>query len=192
MKRLIILIFFILIFAFSIGVGYFYLNSRVDQKNNSINKKSDDNSKVDNNEIYTGANLDEKILQNAQIKESIFYKKCGHEVITQKNVSNEMVNLTEQELEKKIDKNTIIKDFSAQEINLYKEIDGMCSEHYIIGEENGMINIYKRNEDGEEELYDVTNIYLDYLPEDMKKKLKERIEVVGNEELNAVLENLVS
>ena len=45
------------------------------------------------------------------------------------------------------------------------------------------------NEDGEEELYEATNIYLEYLPEKDKKELENKIEVIGRENLNALLEN---
>ena len=47
----------------------------------------------------------------------------------------------------------------------------MCPEHYKIGVADGVINIYRKDEDGEEELYEMTNISLEYLPEEEKMRL---------------------
>ena len=101
------------------------------------------------------------------------------------------MNFSKEELEDILDDEDI-EEFSTNEIILYKKEDKMCPEHYIIGEANGLINIYKLNQNGEAELYEVTNIYLEYLPEEEKEKLKETVEVMGREELNSVLENLAS
>ena len=68
----------------------------------------------------------------------------------------------------------------------------MCPEHYKIGVAEGVINIYRKDEDGEEELYEMTNISLEYLPEEEKIKLENGIEIIGEEELNSVLEILES
>ena len=68
----------------------------------------------------------------------------------------------------------------------------MCPEHYRIGVAEGVVNIYRRNENGEEELYEMTNISLEYLPEEEQAKLGSGIEIIGEEELNSVLENLES
>ena len=45
------------------------------------------------------------------------------------------------------------------------------------------------NEEGEEELYETTNIYLEYLPEEDQQEIEKKIEVIGRENLNALLEN---
>ena len=173
------------------GIGYFYLNTRTDQKKES---KAADIILINNieNEIaQTEAEVEEKISPNCKIIERTFYKKCGHEIEENWIVKKSWVNLSEDELEDILEDEEIEK-FSSNEIILYKKEDKICPEHYIIGEANGLINIYKLNEDGEAELYEVTNIYLEYLPEEEKQKLKETVEVKGREELNSVLENLAS
>ena len=68
----------------------------------------------------------------------------------------------------------------------------MCPEHYKIGVAEGVVNIYRKNEDGDEELYEMTNISLEYLHEEEQAKLGSGIEIIGEEELNSVLENLES
>ena len=191
MKRLVIFIMMVLIFVASIGVGYFYLNTRDDQKKESKLEENILNISNEAETVSTETEVEEKISPKAQVIERILYKKCGHEITNKTTVNRLWVNLTCDELENILEDEEI-EEFSESEIVLYKEEDGMCSEHYIIGESEGLINIYRLNEDGEAELYEITNIYLDYLPEDEKKNLQRTLEVVGKEELNAVLENLTS
>ena len=182
----------VLIFLASVGIGYFYLNTRTDQKKES---KADDNiiwkNNIENEIAETEAEVVEKISPNCKIIERTFYKKCGHEIEENWIVNKSWVNFSKEELEDILDDEDI-EEFSTNEIILYKKEDKMCPEHYIIGEANGLINIYKLNQNGEAELYEVTNIYLEYLPEEEKEKLKETVEVMGREELNSVLENLAS
>lgn len=192
MKRLTILIIMVLIFAASIGVGYFYLNTRDDQKNdgkameNTVLKNN-----IENESIYTESKDEEIISPNANVTEMVFYKDCGHTIVEHWRVNSSWVNYTRKELENVLNDEEI-KEFSEMELVLYKEKNGICPEHFIIGESDGFINIYRINKDGETELYEVTNIYLEYLPDEEKAKLKQKIEVIGKEELNAILENLES
>ena len=114
-----------------------------------------------------------------------------HEIAETTRVSKDIVNLDEKEFENKY-KDYQLEDFSDKQISVYKEVDKMCPEHYKIGSAEGIINIYVKNENGEDELYEVTNIALEYLPEEEKEKLRNGIDVVGEEELNSILENLES
>ena len=190
-KRLVIFIILLLIFLASVGIGYFYLNTRDDQKNdNSTDENVIDNNVVENEYISTEVQ-EEKVSPNAEITKIMLYKECGHEMVETEKADEEIINMTEEELKEKY-KDYEIESFSNLNIVLYKEIDGICHEHYVLGEADGIVNIYKRNQNGETELYEVTNIFLDYLPEEMQQQLKEQFEVIGKEELNAVLENFES
>ena len=70
--------------------------------------------------------------------------------------------------------------------------NGFCDEHYYIGENDGSICIYKLNKEGEEELYESTNILIEYLPEEEKKEIESKKEIIGKEELYSILENFES
>lgn len=196
MKRWIIFIIMLFIFLSSIGIGYFYLNSRIDQKKERT--ATDEyiykgNSEIKNDTINTKTDIEEKISPNAHITKTVFYKKCGHEIVTKEIVQEKYINMTIDEFKDEISKDSYdLENFSNLEISVYKEDNGICPEHYIIGEEDGIINIYKIDEDGETRLYDITNIYLDYLPENEREKIKNKIEFVGREELNLFLENMES
>jgi len=181
----------LLIFLASCGIGYFYLNTRDDQKKES---KADENILVENNvkeEYVSTETSEEKISPNTKITKEIFYSKCGHEIIEIQNADTEMVNLTKEEFEKKY-KDYQIEEFSSKQINLYTQVAGICPEHYLVRESEGIINIYKINEKGETELYETTNVSLEYLPVEEQEKIKSGIEAIGQENLNQILENLES
>lgn len=168
--------------------GYFYLNTRNDQKKTS---KEDENIIKNNtieDEYVTTEAKKEKISPNAEIVETIHYEKCGHSITNKEEVPREVVNLSEDDFKEKFN-DWKIDFFSEKEISISKEVENICPQHYIVGVDDGIINIYKMNEDGEEELYEATNIYLEYLPEKDKKELENKIEVIGRENLNALLEN---
>lgn len=192
MKKLIIFIIMLLIFLASFGIGYFYLNTRADQRNDS---KVDEGVTVIKNDVenetISTETTEEKISPNAELTEVVLYKKCGHEIAKSNKVPRDIVNLDEKEFEEKY-KEYKIEEFSDKQVSIYNEVDKMCPEHYKIGVAEGVINIYRKDEDGEEELYEMTNISLEYLPEEEKIKLENGIEIIGEEELNSVLENLES
>ena len=192
MKKLIIFIIMLLIFLASCGIGYFYLNTRTDQRNDS---KADEGVTVIKNDVenetISTETTEEKISPNAELTEVVLYKKCGHEIAKSSKVPRDIVNLDEKEFEEKY-KEYKIEEFSDKQVSIYNEVDKMCPEHYKIGVAEGVINIYRKDEDGEEELYEMTNISLEYLPEEEKIKLENGIEIIGEEELNSVLENLES
>ena len=141
MKKLVIFIMMLLIFLASCGIGYFYLNTRDDQKKES---KADENILVENNvkeEYVSTETSEEKISPNTEITKEIFYSKCGHEIIEIQNADTEMVNLTKEEFEKKY-KDYQIEEFSSKQINLYTQVAGICPEHYLVGESEGNITSY--------------------------------------------------
>ena len=187
-KRSIMLILFVLVFLASIGVGYFYLHTRNDQKKSAKVEENITNPKTITNEYITTDQSEEKVSPNANLVATIYYGKCGHSKIDIEEVPREVVNLSEDEFKERFD-DWKVDFFSEKQISISKEVANICPDHYIVGSADGIVNIYKMNEEGEEELYETTNIYLEYLPEEDQQKIKKKIEVIGRENLNALLEN---
>lgn len=188
MKRIWILVMLVILFLASMGVGYFYLNTRDDQKKES---KVDENlveNKTITNEYIQAENREQKVSPNASIKTTIKYNQCGHTKTQEEKATKEIVNLNEDELKSHFE-DWKVEYFSDKEISLSKQVDETCDEHYIVGESEGIINIYKLNKNGEEELYETTSIYLEYLPEKDQEQIKNKIEVIGMRNLNELLEN---
>ena len=169
-KRSIMLILFVLVFLASIGVGYFYLHTRNDQKKSAKVEENITNPKTITNEYITTDQSEEKVSPNANLVATIYYGKCGHSKIDIEEVPREVVNLSEDEFKERFD-DWKVDFFSEKQISISKEVANICPE------------------EGEEELYETTNIYLEYLPEEDQQEIEKKIEVIGRENLNALLEN---
>lgn len=138
--------------------------------------------------IETNSKNGEKISPNAIIIFNKYYKKCGHLIKTRENVSEEMVNINEEEFQE-LYSDWEIKQFNKDEIILYKEFEGECGEHYLLKENNGFISIYRIESNGDIVLIEETEISTQYLPQVDLDKLKEGITLTGKEELNSYIED---
>ena len=83
-----------------------------------------------------------------------------------------------------------IKEFSKEKIVLYRLAQGLCNEHFVINDEDGVVVVYRLDEDYNKSLYEKTNIYTEYLPSEDIARLKEGIFVYTLLDLNTELENL--
>ena len=125
-----------------------------------------------------------------------YYKKCGHTVINVDKVDNNIINMQKNQLENYLKENyTNIRlvSFSVEKIVLYEEKDCLCMNHYVIGESQGKIAIYKIDENGERVLDRIFNdAPVSMLKEVDQEKIKEGIVVDSEDELSNVLENFIS
>lgn len=139
------------------------------------------------NEI-TVSSAEEKVSPNADLVIKKYYKKCDHTTKEYVELPKEMINLTQEELEKQY-KEFEVESFSSNEVVLIKEEEGYCNEHYLVRTENGRLVIYQINEAGDQKLYERTEISTEYLPQVDMSELEQGIKVYGKEELNSLLEN---
>lgn len=82
-----------------------------------------------------------------------------------------------------------VEKFSKDQIELYQEVNQTCPQHFKLIDENGVIVIYQANEKGSYHLVDETEINTKYLSEEDQAKLKEGIQIVGEEKMNSILED---
>lgn len=129
-----------------------------------------------------------RISPNAEVITYKHYKGCDHDKKEIEDVPKEVVNMDEEEV-KKYYSNEEVKDITEYKIELYKEYEGVCNEHYIIKEKDGHVAIFTKSENNLEELFEETEIECRYLPETDRINLKNGINVVGREELNKVIED---
>ena len=182
-------IFIIVILASIFSVLFLY--SKNSKDNTDYTKELANNSEenyVDNLELVLTSYSGFKISPNAQIIYETNYTKCNHTEVKEEIVSEELVNLNEEELQEKY-QNYTIKQFGTERVILYNEINGYCNNHYIIKEKDGYIGVFKLKNDGDEELIRLTNISVQYLPETDLNNLKGGMEVYGKDTLNKVLED---
>jgi len=187
LKRLIIFLIMLLIFLASIGIGYFYLNTRDDQKNASKSEDLIAENNIENQTIST-ENQEEKISPNCRLTLKRYYTECQHTINEYIDISQSLVNATKKDLEKEYS-NWEVKEYSSTEIVLYREFDSDCGQHFILKNDNGKITVYRINENNEEIEYQKTEISIDYLTETDKVQIQNGIRVNGIEELNQLIED---
>ena len=131
---------------------------------------------------------EEKVSPNCKITLKKVYNKCGHVKDEQVELPQELVNMSKEEVEEEYSDWTL-EAFSENEIVLSKEFEEDCGEHYVLREEDGIIVIYKINEDGEEVFFDETEISTQYLTQTDLIEIQKGLRVNGLEELNKILED---
>lgn len=128
------------------------------------------------------------ISPNASIIFFKYYKLCNHTIQKKEIVSEEMVNLTQSEF-KNLYSNWKVTKFTNSEIELYKEFDGHCGEHYLVKSLDGYVAIYYLNENNSTELKEQTDISVKYLALEDMNELENGVILYGKENLNSYIEN---
>ena len=139
--------------------------------------------------VMQTASLEEKILPTTKLILEKKYQDCKHTISKEVELPEEMVNLTRKELSE-LYSDWTIKDFSKNKVVLYRLANGLCDEHFLINDENGVVVVYRLDEDYNKSLYEKTDIYTEYLPLQDIERLKEGIYVYTVSDLNSELENL--
>ncbi len=129
----------------------------------------------------------EKISPNCSIIFRRYYKDCGHTIEQYASIPTELVNKTEEDLQKQYEGWTI-EEFSRNQIVLYREFDSECGEHYVLREKDGKVAIYLKTGDTEE-LVEETDIATEFLTETDRIELQNGIEANGRVELNQLIED---
>lgn len=130
----------------------------------------------------------EKVSPKAVLVLKTCHKSCGHTTKEEVDVPAEMVNQEEKEIQALYPQWKVI-GFSPEEVVLYREVNGICDEHYAVRAKDGLVAVYVKNEKGEEALKELTGISMEYLPEEDQKKIQAGIEITGKEQLNSLLED---
>jgi len=140
------------------------------------------------NETITTSSVNSKISPNAIIIEKRYYKECDHLIREVVDIPEDLVNQTEDEVREYYD-DWVVEGYSPTEIVIYKEFKGICNEHYVVKDHNGVLGIYTEDSQGLQEWQEDTEIPTQYLPEDDIEEFKVGVKVVGKVNLNSFLEN---
>lgn len=191
MKNIIITIGIILIVLLGVYVGYRMVGS---PEENTINNAMPQNKMIMN----TAQNLEissletsseeEKTTPNTLMIYKTYYTKCQHYIQEYKDIDASLVNCTEAEIKEKC-KGWKIEKFSSKEIELSKEEELFCNQHYKLKLENKAIVIYHVDENGVETEYEQTGITTEYLTEEDILKLTTGIYIYGKETLTSTIED---
>lgn len=131
---------------------------------------------------------EEKISPNCVLTLKRYYKECSHTINEYVDMPQSLVNRTKEDLQKEYP-NWEISKYSSMDIVLYKEFDSDCGQHFVLRYDEGKIVVYRINENNEEEVYERTEISVDYLTETDKIEIENGIKVNGIEELKQLIED---
>ena len=192
-KFWIIMIIIVVLLALGGSIGIYIYNLKNTSNKNSVKAKelADELKKTlveeEQNTVSTSSkNI--KISHNSIVVKNTLYKICNHEIRQTEVIPVELVNKEEKDIQQYY-KDWEIKKYSPTEVVLYREKDEYCDKHYVLRENNGVIAIYKIDDNNTETLRENTQIQTKYLPEIDLIKLKSGIYAIGEEELNSILED---
>ena len=179
----------IILFIISVAVGYFFGNdiflgiNRI-RVTNDVSK-----NEVQANEALPTISKNIKILPNTNLGLKRKHIKCNHISLEFVDLPKELINKTEDEV-KTLYKEWKIEEFFENKVILYKEVKGICDEHFYIGLGEEFIEIYRVIDEKENKvLYKKTDVSKNYLTEEDIKKLEEGIKVYGKDILSSVIED---
>lgn len=143
---------------------------------------------IEQQKLTTVSSAQEKVSANAILILKKYYMKCEHTINEEVELPQELVNLTEEEVQKQYPDWKVI-GFYPDKVTLYKEYDDVCSEHFKLKIEDGMVVVYIINADGVERIYQKTNISSEYLTETDLINMQDGLEIYGKSELNKIIED---
>ena len=192
-KFWIIMIIIVVLLALGGSIGIYIYNLKNTSNKNSVKAKelADELKKTlveeEQNTVSTSSKNIKKSHNSIVVKNTL-YKICNHEIRQTEAIPVELVNKEEKDIQQYY-KDWEIKKYSPTEVVLYREKDEYCDKHYVLRENNGVIAIYKIDDNNKETLRENTQIQTKYLPEIDLIKLKSGIYAIGEEELNSILED---
>ncbi len=180
------LLYVILPVLFIAGISIGYLVS-YDRKNTTMQKPLTDKGKV----IETAPSNEKIIEPGAKVSYQRLYKSCDETYTEEEDVDTQYVGLNEEEFAKAY-KGWVIKAFSPGYIRLYREEEGYCPEHYIIGEKDGYIIVYRNTPDKGMTPVQFTDILVSSLRSEYQENIKKGIVVDSEDKMYQILADISS
>ena len=153
-----------------------------------LDECTDEYEELEREDMIQANSEEEKVSPYCSFTIKTYYKECGHTKNEYLKLPEELVNCTKNQIEEKY-KDYTLEKFASNEIILCQEKEGECGEHYIVKDNEGKVAIYKKTEEGKDELLEETNIAIDYLTETDKINMKNGIVVNGKQDLNKLIED---
>ena len=182
----------LLLLMIGIVAGFYVFKINQTQDNNMLEDKQlaeeQENKETEINNVIATSVIEEKTSPNTIFTQKQYFKGCDHIQKETTEISEEDINLTQEQMQKQYP-DWKIEKFSSNEVVLYKEKNGYCDEHYVIREHNGVLAIYTLDENGKETWKQDTEIVSMYLPEVDLSRIKECIKVTGTTNLRSILED---
>lgn len=188
-----IIIAVVILFMIGVMAGvYFYQKEKVQDSNMLSTKLAEQGqSQIENNvdnEIVSTSATEVKISPNCTIVEKQYFTGCDHLIKNIKEIPEEWINMTEEQIKEQYPDWTL-ESFTSNQIIVSQEKEGYCGQHYIVRENNGVLAIYTVDENGNETWKEDTEISTMYLTEEDLEIVNKGIEAIGDDQLHTVLED---
>ena len=184
----------IVLFVISLCIGYFYgqrffSGTALVEEKNIQSKDNIIKNNVDIDTVIETNNVEVKILPSTNFGLRKKYKVCNHMSFEFVDLPVELVNKNREEVEKLYEE-WDVEEFFENKVVLYKEVEGICEEHFFITVGEDFIEIYKFiDENNNKVLYYTTDISKEYLAKEDIIKLEKGITLFGKDKLNSVIED---
>jgi len=132
------------------------------------------------------AKVSDKINPSTKMVYEYYYSKDGITEIYEESPPYFLIGFTLEDLLNNYP-NWEIMDFSGTQVTMRTTLNTNSSQHYIIGEYNGLIAVYYEQAIDGIALKEITNIPVRSLPEKEQNAIREGIYVVGNDNLSRAL-----
>ena len=188
MYRILVVTVFMLLMSVGIYIGL-EISDNKENDNTGVVVSNTDNIKIYDDELVK--NIEEEKITDVYVKYSDVYPDCGHTI----EQEEKYLNTTKQKIKKEIEeKDTTYKLIGEQDgVLIYQKVHpGKCMNHYKICLEEGIVKIYRTDEEGEYVLYQDTEITKEMLREGIDAQLEEGIYVDDIEELFLIMEDIES
>lgn len=181
----------IILFIISLAIGYFLGNDMflgVDfEQTNEINNV-ENNTNI-TNQVLPTMSREIKILPTTNLGLKRKHMGCMHTSFEFVDLPTELINKTEDEV-RKLYKEWEIEEFYENKVILYKEVEGICDEHFYITLGEEFIEIYKIVDEKENKiLYKTTDVRRNYLTDEDIEKLEKGIKLYGKDRLSSAIED---
>ncbi|WIV10745.1 hypothetical protein [Proteiniborus sp. MB09-C3] len=167
-----------------------------DNKSNA-NEEKTNNTKINDEKDHEAGSLnEERIGPNTILEYVTYYTECNHEIVETSELEKHMVNMTKETFEgyiKGSHPKWEVESFSHEKVIVKIEKNHLCQNHYVIGEKNGKIAVFRIGENGEwvvERIYEDSPLSL--LKQIDQEKIEKGIITNSKEELDDTLENYIS
>ena len=185
---ILLIIMIILLFALGVMMGIYFYGSDNTEDTNLLNVQLAEESILENNVTVSTSLTEEKVSPNCTIVEKQYFTGCDHLIKDIKEIPEDWINMTEEEIIEKYPDCTL-ESFTNNQIIVSQEKEGYCGEHYVIRTHNDVIGIYTLDENGKETLKEDTDIPTMYLTEEDLEILNKGIQAIGENQLHQVLED---
>lgn len=135
---------------------------------------------------------DEAVIgENAEIVYQYYYTEDQRTAEQKEPVQNYLLGLNLAQV-RSIYNGWQVVFFSPEKVILRSTVEGRSDESFLLGEQNGMLAVFREDADGKITLYECTDVPLSVLPEIERQQIQEGVRILGEDNLAKVLADYMS